>query len=127
MEGRQDTKRPVTPRMATFLFGINVIAVLFLLTGFALPGWLTVTTRQEMTNFQSDVTYDLVYQDYGIWFVTQCTWAKVEPYGSSCDTRSFRLLQFLDERRVSYISVHFVGRSELFFSGFGLGKYKCYL
>lgn len=103
-----------------FLFWTNALAVMFLLVGFAVPGWLTVTTRQIMTDHNDDVTYDLVYQDYSIWYVTQCNWAKTAPYKSSCETRSYRLLKSLKEVLAARVDVEFTGRAELYFSGFGL-------
>lgn len=96
-------KKKGATSMAAFLFWTNLAAVVLLLIGFVTPGWLTINVRQilhysKYSSYGSGdrVTYTDVFQDYSLWYITQC----YDLGGTSfkCQTRTYRTIEGLHER-----------------------------
>ncbi|XP_053374186.1 uncharacterized protein LOC123531934 [Mercenaria mercenaria] len=83
-------------RMAGFLFWVNLAGILMLLVGFVAPGWLTIKANQKM--HKSSYSYDSgtpshlynVYQDYALWYVTQCY--EHDGRNTVCETMTYRTI-----------------------------------
>ncbi|XP_053373740.1 uncharacterized protein LOC123532583 [Mercenaria mercenaria] len=119
-------------RMAGFLFWINLVGVLLLLVGFVAPGWLTIKANQRLHKSSYALYYDSetpsylhnVYQDYALWYVTQCY--EHDGRNTVCETMTYRTIDGIyGEDNTNYEKIEIgemekVGDDRFVFHGAGL-------
>jgi hypothetical protein len=118
------------------LFWCNFIGVLLLLVGFVAPGWLTVTAEHKLTYIPSSwsgrtIHIQDVYQDYALWYVTQCY-----PHDGTnveCETMTYRSISgiYADEvtsyEKLEIAELKNEGGDKFMFHGVALSEWKYYI
>ncbi|XP_060605175.1 uncharacterized protein LOC132757797 isoform X4 [Ruditapes philippinarum] len=90
MQSRKKLLEEGANSFAGFLYWTHVIGVIFLIVGFVAPGWLTIKTRQTvLEEYGTSLTSKLVFQDYSLWYITQCTFSDDVMI---CDSITYRLI-----------------------------------
>ena len=125
-------------RLAGFLYWTNIAGIVCLIIGFVAPGWIAFSARHRMyppensyRQSESDFKYVRVYQDYSLFYMTQCAenndYTNGEYY-HTCETMSYRTIDHLyRDRRFDYSKIEIgykeiTGDDRCIFRGAGLGK-----